>query len=63
MKKSFRSAWQFLTMSMMLAVCLGFSTSAVLADQTRLVGSGASFPFPLYSTGSRPSAGPTLTSW
>ena len=50
MKKSFRSAWQFLTLSMMLAVCLGFSTSAVLADQMRLVGSGASFPFPLYST-------------
>lgn len=50
MKKSFRSAWQFLTLSMMLAGCLGFSTSAVLADQMRLVGSGASFPFPLYST-------------
>jgi phosphate transport system substrate-binding protein len=50
MKKSIHTAWRWLTVLMMLAGCLGFSTSAVLADQMRLVGSGASFPFPLYST-------------
>ena len=49
MKKSIRSAWRCFTVLMMLAVCLGFSASAVLA-QMRLVGSGASFPYPLYAT-------------
>ncbi|MHC1729116.1 MAG: phosphate ABC transporter substrate-binding protein PstS [Syntrophobacteraceae bacterium] len=32
------------------AMVLVFAASAVMADQLRLVGSGASFPFPLYST-------------
>ena len=50
MQKTLRNTWRWLTMLMMVAVCLGFSTSAVLADQIRLVGSGASFPYPLYST-------------
>jgi phosphate transport system substrate-binding protein len=50
MQKTLRNTWRLLPVLMMVAVCLGFSTSAVLADQLRLVGSGASFPFPLYST-------------
>jgi phosphate transport system substrate-binding protein len=49
MKKSFRSALPLLTMMMILAVVMGFTTSVALAEQLRLVGSGASFPFPLYS--------------
>jgi phosphate transport system substrate-binding protein len=50
MQKNMRSTWRLATLVIMLAVCLGLSTSPVLADQLRLVGSGASFPFPLYST-------------
>ncbi|MFZ5453599.1 MAG: phosphate ABC transporter substrate-binding protein PstS [Thermodesulfobacteriota bacterium] len=50
MKKCFRNAGQYLTMLMIAGVVLGFTTSAVWAEQLRLVGSGASFPFPLYST-------------
>ena len=50
MQKTLRNTWRWLTMLMIAAVCLGLGTSAVLADQMRLVGSGASFPFPLYST-------------
>ena len=50
MKKSYGSIMQLLTILMTVAVFLGFTTSAVLADQLRLVGSGASFPYPLYAT-------------
>jgi phosphate transport system substrate-binding protein len=50
MKKSFRSALKLLTILIGWAVVTGFTTSAVLAEELRLVGSGASFPFPLYST-------------
>jgi phosphate transport system substrate-binding protein len=50
MKKSFRSALKLLTILIGWAVVTGFFTSAVLAGELRLVGSGASFPFPLYST-------------
>ena len=50
MQKTLRNTWRWLTMLMMVAVSLGFCTSAVLADQIRLVGSGDSFPYPLYST-------------
>jgi len=50
MKKSFHSLLRCLTVLMILAVCLGLGAAAVRADQLRLVGSGASFPFPLYST-------------
>ena len=50
MKKIFRSALKLLTILIGWAVVTGFTTSAVLAGELRLVGSGASFPFPLYST-------------
>ena len=50
MQKSWRGALSMLTMFMMLAGFAGLAPSAVLADQLRLVGSGASFPYPLYST-------------
>ena len=50
MKISFRSALKLLTILIGWVVVTGFTTSAVLAGELRLVGSGASFPFPLYST-------------
>ena len=50
MKKSFRSLLKLFNMLMMSVVILGLTNSVVLAEQLRLVGSGASFPFPLYST-------------
>ena len=37
-------------MLMFLPLIMGFTASTVWAEQLRLVGSGASFPFPLYST-------------
>jgi len=50
MKKSIRSTCRFITLLMIMAVCISLASSAVFADQMRLVGSGASFPYPLYST-------------
>ena len=50
MKKSFRSTWRLFTLLMVVAVCTSLTASAAFADQMRLVGSGASFPYPLYST-------------
>ncbi|MEN6440793.1 MAG: phosphate ABC transporter substrate-binding protein PstS [Syntrophobacter sp.] len=50
MNRCFRSIpplWAILTVSV---VVMMFSASTAMADQMRLVGSGASFPFPLYST-------------
>ena len=40
-----------------LVLALGLAAPALAQDSLRLTGSGASFPFPIYSTrGSRPSA-------
>ncbi len=50
MKKSFRSTWRLFTLLMIVGVCTSLTASAVFADQMRLVGSGASFPAPLYAT-------------
>ena len=50
MKKSFPSARSLFSMLIIVAVSFTLSTSMVWADQMRLVGSGASFPYPLYST-------------
>ena len=50
MQKTLRNTWRLLTMLMIAAVCLGLGTSAVLADQLRLVGSGSSFDYPIFST-------------
>ena len=50
MKKSSRSILKLFNMLMMSVVILGLANSAVLAEQLRLVGSGASFPYPIYST-------------
>ena len=37
-------------MLLMFTLVLGLTASGALADQLRLVGSGATFPYPLYST-------------
>ncbi len=50
MKKSFRSLLKLFKTLMMSVVILGLTNSVVLAEQLRLVGSGATFPFPLYSS-------------
>lgn len=49
MKKSSRSILKLFNMLIMSVVILGLANSAVLAEQLRLVGSGASFPYPIYS--------------
>jgi len=50
MKRYFRRALRLSTFLTASAVLMAFTASTVMADQMRLVGSGASFPFPLYST-------------
>jgi phosphate transport system substrate-binding protein len=50
MKSSFRGVLRLYSMLVVLAVVTSLAVSTAMADQTRLVGSGASFPFPLYST-------------
>jgi phosphate transport system substrate-binding protein len=50
MKKNSVGGLRLFTILTTLAVITGFTASAVLADQLRLVGSGASFPYPIYST-------------
>ena len=50
MKRNSYGTLGFLSIVIAWAVIMMFAVSAVTADQLRLVGSGASFPFPLYST-------------
>ncbi len=50
MQKWFLGARRFLAVLTTLAMVAGLTTSVAMADQLRLVGSGASFPYPIYST-------------
>ncbi len=50
MQKTLRNTRRLLTTLMIAVVCLGLGTAAVLADQMRLVGSGSSFVYPIFST-------------
>jgi phosphate transport system substrate-binding protein len=50
MQRSFGSARRLVTVLVVMAACFALNTAVVWADQLRLVGSGASFPYPLYST-------------
>ena len=50
MENRLMGAKRFLAVVATLALIAGLTTSAALADQLRLVGSGATFPFPIYST-------------
>jgi phosphate transport system substrate-binding protein len=50
MKRHSCRALQFLAILVTLAAAMLFAAPTAMADQVRLVGSGASFPFPLYST-------------
>ncbi len=50
MQKNYRGALGILMTLVGLGVVMTFAGATAAADQTRLVGSGATFPFPLYST-------------
>ncbi len=50
MQKNYRGALGFLLTLVALGLVVAFAAASAFADQTRIVGSGATFPFPLYST-------------
>ncbi len=50
MNQTSRCNLHFLSILMTMALGIAFSASTAMADQLRLVGSGASFPFPIYSS-------------
>lgn len=50
MQKNYRGTLGFLITLVALGVVMIFAAAPADAEQTRLVGSGATFPFPLYST-------------
>jgi phosphate transport system substrate-binding protein len=50
MKLPFRIGKQVSVMLLMFSLVLGLTLSGAQADQLRLVGSGATFPYPIYST-------------